>query len=193
VFAEYWVLSTGTEYEFECIVLNQKQIEWATPGVRTTQIISFALIMGVLIFGIIVSVIVPWKDVHSNFTIMAIVGLFAALSMTAFSAVLPRIISSSAAKANANEMRAADTKSFDEQGIKAIVNQVQSTNIVRMAMLEGAAFLNLVLFFVDKSVIGLVVAGICLLLLIIGFPTGNRLIGQIENQLDLVQDHLRAG
>ena len=109
------------------------------------------------------------------------------------SAVLPRVIGASAARVTADKMKTASSKSFDGQGIKMIVGQVQAANIVRMALLEGAAFLNLVLFFVDKSQIGLIAAGICLLLLVIGFPTGNRMIGWIENYMDQVQDYKRMG
>ena len=174
-------------------MLNQQQIELVTPGIRTTQIISFGLIMGVLFFGIVVSVIVPWQNVHSNVTILTAVGLFAALSMIVMSAVLPRVIGASAARVTADQLKTANSKSFDEQGIKTIVGQVQAANIVRMAMLEGAAFLNLILFFVDKSLIGLIAGGICLLLLMIGFPTGNRMIGWIENFMDQVQDYKRMG
>ncbi len=174
-------------------MLNQQQIDSISTEVRTAQIVAFGLMMGVLIFGVIVCVIVPWADVHSRVTILTAVGLFAAMSMIVMSFVLPRVISASAAQATAAQLRSTDAKAIDERSIKGLAGQFQTTNIIRMAMLEGAAFLNLVLFFVDKSLIELVMAAICLLLLIVGFPSSNRIIGWIENHMDQVQDHVRAG
>ena len=172
-------------------MLNQHEIDSIETDFRNIKIINIALILSVLFFGIVISVIVPWNDVHSNITIFAAVGFFVALSMIVMSTVIPRIISASTAKATAGRMRAGEIKSFGEKGIKQFAGQFQVANIIRIAMLEGAAFLNLIFYFVDKSLIELVVAGICLLLLGIGFPTSNRVIGWIENHMNQIQDHMR--
>lgn len=174
-------------------MLKQEQIEVIESDIRIAKIIHLAMVVGVFFFGVVACAITPWEDAHWDVTIMSAIGLFAGLSMLALSVVAPRIVNATAAKVTADDLKTADKLSMGEKGIKKFAVQFQSSNIIRMALLEGAAFLNCAIFFIDKSLIALSVAGFCLLVLAIGFPTTNRFISWIENQMEQVQNNMRAG
>ena len=174
-------------------MLRQDQIDSIAPVIQTTQIINAALIMGLLVFGAVAATIVTWDDVHMNFTIMPVVGLLFALMGVGISVVVPRLIDVSAARTTAGQMKTGEHKSIGEKGIQRIAGQFQVRHIVQMALIEGAAFMNLLLFVIDHSLVALIVAGLCLMFLFVGFPSSNRIVNWTENQLERIQDHLREG
>ena len=71
----------------------------------------------------------------------------------------------------------------------ALLNIWTSSRIIRLALLEGAAFLGIVVFFQIGSVIALVTALVMLAAVAIAFPTR----GAMEAWLDEARERYRGG
>ena len=173
-------------------MLKQDQIDSLSTNIRVAQIIAIALTVGVLVAGCVFASLVPWGETHTRLTVMAAVGVFFAISSAVLAMVLPRIIEASAARVAATEFKHSDGKTLSVQGLKTVAQQFQTTQIMKMAIIEGAAFLNILIFFIDKSQLALIAAGVCVLLLVFSFPTANKFISSVENQLDRIQENMRA-
>lgn len=62
---------------------------------------------------------------------------------------------------------------WSDSEVGSLLEKYQSLTIVRLALLEGAAFLNLVVFLVGHGVVALVMAGVALLAMFVIFPRGS--------------------
>ena len=174
-------------------MLKQDQISALTNQIRNAQIIMAALILGVLGFAGVMIAIVPFQDLNQKISILVLVGLFVAVPAIGMSIVLPRVTGQGAAKTTADRLKHKNKTVDDPATILECANQFQIVTIMRGALLEGVCFLNVIVFFVDHSLVSLSVVGALVLLMAVSFPTTSRAIEWIENQLERVRDHSRSG
>lgn len=163
---------------------------------RITQIIHAALLMGVLTFGGMVTLMPgrtpPPQD--GPVPLSWILGAIAGMVLTA-SFAAPEVVAGALRKAIglgkdkigprgiAIDMKEADRLAF----------AYQTTRIIGFAMVEGAAFLSLINFMITRDIIGLALAGICVLVLASRFVTRDRLDAWVSNQLRLLEEERSGG
>lgn len=148
----------------------------------TRKIIAGALITGVTVFLAIVLALrysgskPPLKaslDVSSPLVLAGL--LFAAPALF----VGPVIGAQMAAAAR----RGLSPKATPESQRQTLLLADQSRMIVTLALLEGAAFFNLVAVMVEGSVLNLIVAVLMLLAMGVSFPTRDRVQSRIESEM----------
>ena len=134
--------------------------------VRQCQILSAALIMGVVIFMIIAVGLVQIGNFEGGDLggiFIAVGGVFA-MAMLVASTVLKNSIK---APANADE--------------QTLLQVFSGRNLLQKAPLEGAAFLNILAYIVEQSIWSLGIATILLAAMLSTFPTRTRLDHFIES------------
>jgi hypothetical protein len=159
-------------------------------ALRTMQIVAGAMIMGVLAFGAIATFMVVGAGGEAQESLsVAPVAAGISLLLLVVSAIVPANLSvqrSSSTAAGAPGQSDAQTLLFYEA--------YQKRMIVRFALVEGAAFLNLAAALIDKQPYSLALAGLMAAVMILGFPTRGRVESFIKSQTELADlPHGREG
>jgi hypothetical protein len=155
-----------------------------TTAVRTSQIIAGALMMGVITFGVI-AVVIAWNKPPGDPLLPVIAVAFAAIVIPVRFGVSASLVSSSRTHIG-NEVRGGRLQ--DSSRIAGqLYGAFQTRMIVGMALLEGAAFFNLVAYMISARWWNLAAAGVLLLLLAAMFPTKNKLEQWVHDQLQLME------
>ena len=141
-----------------------------TPQVRTMQIIAAALMMGVVIFALIVVAQGSLNQPAGGNTV-ALMGAGFALLMFVMHLTVPGMMAKSAAG-----------RVQGENDAGRWIGIYQTKLIIGMAMLEGAAFFNLIACMSEHNWWSLAVAGGLVLTMLIQFPTRSRVEQWIETQ-----------
>lgn len=159
---------------------DPRELDWKDQKSRilTLQIIVFALVNGVLIFAGIAYFQAenPMRILWDSMTISGIIGAAAA---AVGSWIIPPILISSQV---AEICRDADSDVAARASQLFDAYQVQT--IIAGAILEGAAFFNLILLMLDKGAVPLLAAAVCVILLASKFPTRTRVLHWVAFQLN---------
>ncbi len=149
--------------------LSQEEIESLKPKMMVSRIILGALSLGVLVFAAI-ALTVTLAPLHWDIGILQIFGLvFTASSLVGWF-VVPWVMPIGTGLVG-------ETKCEGAQG--ALLTQ----SIIRGALVEGAAFFNIVFLMAESSGINLAVALVCLPFLLALIPFGAGYIKKIERIL----------
>ena len=160
---------------------------------RTMRIIAGALIAGVVSFGVIASFIVfgqapvaqpggppPAAPQNGSEIIMYFAIAFAAVAVT-MSFVVPNLVAAAQVKDIA-KMAQDGTATGPKELFGRLLAVAQTKMIIALALVEGAAFFNLIAFIITKSLIPPAVVGVLLLVMAIHFPTKFKLARWLEDQ-----------
>jgi hypothetical protein len=150
-----------------------------TANVRTMQIIAFALMMGVVVFGVIVMFQTGGQLNGKPGLLTWIAAGFAGLMIVNHLAIPLIIAGATWKKLAADGIR---QKSEQEQA-QAAMGVYQAQMIVALALLEGAAFFNLVVVMQERTMISLGIVIALLVLMLIKFPTTTKVTWWIEDRL----------
>ncbi|MCA9055035.1 MAG: hypothetical protein KDA75_14435 [Planctomycetaceae bacterium] len=138
--------------------------------VRVMQIIAGALVMGAVAFALISTLVLGSLSAQPEGQIISLIGIgWAAVSVVAHF-VVPDVIAQAA------------LKSRPESDAASLCGVYLTKTIVAMALLEGAAFLNLVALTVEHNWWSLAVAGGLVFLMLVQMPTLTRVQQWIEIQ-----------
>lgn len=156
---------------------DPRQMVW------TMQVICGGLMMGVMTFlGIAVFLHIEKGAQPAPAT--PIVAYMAA-GMAALTIIVRLVISSPVVKSGIKQITAIrpvnDIQKLDLYGV------YQTKMIVSCALLEGAAFFNLVAFIIDGQLWTLGIVAVLLALMVVGFPTFERVDGWADDQLRQLQ------
>jgi hypothetical protein len=153
--------------------LSDEQERFLKKSLLTMQIIAGALIQGVIIFLIVV-VFLPVPP-NRLAVLNSYIGLGFALLAMMMSLVVPNIIMASTKKALVKGRPIDLPQQFGEVSslgfLAPLAGLYQTKMIIAMALLEGAAFFNLVSYMMERQPFTLAVAGMLLLALVMNFPT----------------------
>jgi hypothetical protein len=133
------------------------------------QIIAAALPGGVLMFGLIVVVLGAATQPPAGTTLSLIAAVFA-MAMLAAHVVVPTLVG-----------RPTEPRRTEDDGA-ALCGVYQIRMIIGLALLEGAAFFNLVACLVEHNWWSLAIAGCLVVWMLALFPTRTRVEQWIENQ-----------
>ncbi|MBC7816312.1 MAG: hypothetical protein IAG10_05410 [Planctomycetaceae bacterium] len=150
---------------------------------RIMQIIAGALMAGVVSFGVIDTMIVlnrqqpplPVTDPS------VLVGLFFGSVCVVVRFVIGSIISKSGVARIADIARAG-TSTGAKELLGRLLGVAQTRMIVEDAMLEGAAFCNLVMFIISGSMVSATFVVVLIVLMAMNFPTRLKLGRWLEDQ-----------
>jgi hypothetical protein len=101
--------------------------------------------------------------------------------MIVLSFVVPTLVERSTLE-KVTRKNEADAPGFEGWGADApeLLPAFMTGQIVRLAMLEGAAFLNLIAYMLEGKALSLAAAAVLVLLMIAAYPTEGRVRGWLE-------------
>ena len=134
---------------------------------RTVQIIAIALIMGILVFGCVAFVIA--KEDGQPTLLVSLLAVGMAVLNTVMRFVVPAIM--------VNAAKSGLKGATDPDRMAQLAGLYQSKMIVGMALIEGAAFFNLVAYIMEKQFWSYGVVAFLLAVMAISFPSQ----GQFES------------
>lgn len=153
--------------------------------ILTSQIIAFALLMGILTFAGVAWFMVTTNKVHNPIPPLLYLSWGSFVLMFLASLTVPAMIARShveqigrgAWTLNNPAMSIPET----DTGRLLVVFQLQM--IIGRAMLEGAAFLGLITYLVTGEPLALIGPGAVVVLMILSFPTRGKVMGWVEMQM----------
>jgi hypothetical protein len=145
--------------------------------VLVNQIINGSLIMGLAVFlGIAVLITQDQQPRNPQTTYLAL-GAFAVSAIVYFVFRLP---------INTHQLKkVGQDQSFDrnsDEVFMVLAPTYQTERIIRLAVIEGAAFFNGMTYLTEKVWWSLAAMGLAILLMLIGFPTRHQIDAWIERQ-----------
>lgn len=154
--------------------LTEVQERFLKKSLLTMQIIAGALIQGVVVFLVVVVFLLP-PPPNRVAVFSSYIGLGFALVAMAMSLVVPNIILASTKKSLVKGKPSELLKQYGEVSnlgfLAPLTGLYQTRMIIAMALLEGAAFFNLVSYMMERQPFTLAVVGMLLLALVMNFPT----------------------
>lgn len=148
-------------------------------SVRTMQIIAAALMLGVLMFLGVVLVVTQGKlDGHPEMITLIAAGFAFLMIVNHF--VIPSIILKAQLK---QAIAAGMNQKQDDERIQQFCGVYLTQLIVGFALLEGAAFFNLVAMLVEHCAASIAVVTLLLLLMVAKFPTRDRVSWWVQDKL----------
>ncbi|MCA9014053.1 MAG: hypothetical protein KDA77_01865 [Planctomycetaceae bacterium] len=151
--------------------------------IRVMLIIWLALIMGVVTFGVIVGIIGQNNAPGDDLPVITYTGLAMAALMLVLRTFVPELVGRNLFRQTMEKVKAENN--LDEEQILGTYYQIFTTRmIIGLALLEGAAMLNLVAFLVENQMLSFVPVGILLLVMMASMPTKSKLDGWIRNQME---------
>lgn len=142
--------------------------------VRVLQIISAAMIMGIVAVAITSLLIVNWEKINSELSPLGLFALIGPLVSCAAAFVLPGIVF----KQSASQYASANPKPELHSLMRASGQAATTSSIVGLALAEGAALMALVIWMVSSNLLGLIGAFFGLAMVILKFPT----YGKVEQR-----------
>lgn len=139
-------------------------------AVRAMQIIAGALIMGVVTFGLVAVFIIGALDEPADGIIFSAVGAAFASGAFVMHLVVPGMMTASSR---------GDAAALDDS---SLYQTYQVRMIVGLALLEGAAFFNIIAAIVEHNWWSLAIAGALVLWMLAMFPTTTRVKHWVETQ-----------
>ncbi|HCO25028.1 MAG: hypothetical protein CME31_03700 [Gimesia sp.] len=161
--------------ELPQITLQQRQM--------MMTVIWLALIMGVVTFGIVVTFIGLKEEPGKGLPVITYLGMGLAALMLVLRMFLPNMIARNQFKQAMQEARKEGNQ--DEEQMLGIFYQIFMVRmIIGLALLEGAAMINLVAVMVENQKLAFIPVAILLLVMIASMPTKSKLDGWIRNQME---------
>ena len=172
-------------------MLSEPQRAYLDQAARTIQIIAFALIMGVVVFGLVLLLGgIGAQEPEETPIVSIIAAVFALVSVVAAPLVSKMVASGMRRSIFAGkEINAGGSKlipeSVGEVGVLAGVYQTQQ--IIGRAILEGAAFMNLMAYMMEHQTMSLVFAVFLLIAMFFNFPTREKLENWIHKEMTTIE------
>lgn len=152
-------------------------------SVRAMQIIAAALIMGVLMFlGVVLVVTAGKLDGQPEMITMIAAGFAFLMLVNHF--VIPPIIGKAQLK---QALAAGMNQKQDDERIQEYCGVYQTQMIVGFALLEGAAFFNLVAMMMEHCAASIAVVALLLLVMVAKFPTRDKVSFWVQDKMREVQ------
>ncbi len=157
-------------------MVSDEQLALMRPKLATARIIAAALIVGVLIFTGLLFVIVDWEKLGEPLKLLTLIGAVTGVALFAMSIFAPGLF---AGGATIGTKDATDS----EKEVKSLANSFVVETLIRYFLIEGAIFLNLMVFMLEPHKASLIVVAIGVLLMLVSYPRQSALIARVENHL----------
>src|SRR2546423_347097 len=148
-------------------------------ALRTMQIIAGALMLGIVSFGVVAAASMRGESDAEKTMLLAPIAAGAALFALGGCAIVPiGVGGASSASPSASSGDVASTE-------LALYAAYQTRMIIRFALLEGAAMLNLAVALLEKQPYSLLIPGLLVVVMGTMFPTRGRLEAFVKAQSEL--------
>jgi hypothetical protein len=153
------------------------------------QIITFAMVMGIVIALAIFLVLVmsqqkPIVTEVADLQMVSIVALVLFVTNAPLSVILPGLVTANGLRQLAESAPVGDK----------LLGLRQTTLIIGLTLVEGAAMVACIAFFIECHVLDLIAVGLALVLMLARFPTRNRLRAWLMRQLAVLEElRVRGG
>lgn len=146
-------------------------------------IIWAALVMGVVTLGVVVSIIGLKQEPNDRLPVITYMGMGVAALMLLLRFLVPDLIARNQFK-QAMQVVKSEGNDDEEEMLGTFYKIYILRLIIAMALLEGAAMLNLVALMVENQKLAFVPVAILLLVMIASIPTKSKLDGWIRTQME---------
>jgi hypothetical protein len=179
---------------YESIMLTPTQIARAKPKLVLIQIISAGILFGAIMFTGVILSMTDWSQFPGDGRMMSLLGAITGFAMLGLAWIVPSLIATSPTQIAAEVIRFRNPEQadqLDDKIIEGLLASLVTGRIVFSAIIEGAIFLNLMVFFIERNTINLALVGFGLLTLIVTFPLQSRLLGKTTDQIRHVKDEMK--
>jgi hypothetical protein len=161
--------------------------EELTPRIRAMQIVAGALVLGALIFlGVVIAIRLAGQAPRPPKTpMLSYVGIVFTVMVLVPLALVPDRVIAAGRKQIARGERDASTASDETL---RLANLYQNCMIIRLALLEGAAFFQIIIFHLEGQQLSLILALILVVGMVLLFPTRARVESWIEKQQEKLEE-----
>lgn len=174
--------------------LNTEQVRFLRAMLTNMRIISAALISGVVVFLVVVVFVIK-KDPPQGLPLLTYVALAFGVLALVFAFIIPGFVGGSIKQALIDGKRVELPAQFrppEEVGIVGnLLFLFQTRLIISCALLEGAAFFNLIAHMIERQQVSLAMVGLLLGAMIVRFPTQARLESWVTDEIRSI-DELRS-
>ena len=162
---------------------SQSEEELLKPVVRHAQIITFALIQGVMLVAVI-GLFLNQAQLNGKPEILTWIAVgFAVLALLSHLVVPTRVI-----RAKLSVLSNQDLKNRSEQeNVSLVAGFFQTLHIIACAILEGAAMFCAIAYLVEQSWYSIAAAAVMLLLIAARFPSTSGIRYWVENRIREIQ------
>ncbi|MCI0491954.1 MAG: hypothetical protein L0Z07_03340 [Planctomycetes bacterium] len=177
-------------------MLTDSQRDFVSHATRTMQIIVASLAGGVAVFFALVLIITVRGAINApaNHPLVTYVAAGFAVTIFAIWAIVPGLVTSQNRKSIVEgrtlwlawpARQSPGAEDLADIGPMAVAYQTRL--IIAAALLEGAAFLNLIAYMLERQSLSLVIAGVLWLMLLSHVPTVSRVENWLERELTTVE------
>ena len=174
-----------------CTMFNEGQEKLLKQTTRICQIIAFALIMGVLVFAGIILGVGLGPDQPPETPIVSIVGSAVGLAALPAWMIIPGlVVAGLRRKVVAGEpISNQPGQQYPEEtgDVGPLVGVYQAKKIFGFAVLEGAAFINLIAYLLEGQSMNIAIAAGLLCLMMFGFPVQDSVERFVRQELETVE------
>ena len=168
--------------------MKPEKVATLEPLVRVLQIIYLAMMAGVIFFLMLI-LFVAKEKINFELSLFTLIGMVFAIPAYICSFIVPKIVANTGLKVAANKLDDEGYKADSETGLKSIFSVLQSTSIIRFALLEGAMFFNVLTYFLTGSVVSLIIVGLGLAIMAAHFPRQDATIAWVEERVSDVNQN----
>jgi branched-subunit amino acid transport protein len=165
--------------------LNVEQERFFRAMLTNMRILSAALISGVVVFLVVVLFIIK-SDPKPGLPLLTYLGLAFGAVAVVFAFIIPGFIGGTIKQALVDGKRVdlpPQFKTSQEVGIAGnLLFLFQTRLIIGYAILEGAAFFNLVAYMLERQDVSLAVVGLLLGAMMAKFPTRGKVAGWLADE-----------
>lgn len=172
----------------EPVITDELQGRRLRTSVFTMQVISLGLLTGVLMFLAVV-LLTTQGNFAGKADVLTVIGVGMGLLMMGMHFAVPPLLAGAQLKQAAASGLLQQTA---EEQLQQCCGIYQLQLIVGLALLEGAAFFNLVALLTERSQVSLGVVAVLLSLMAMKLPTVSRVTFWMENQLRQLQLNQRT-
>lgn len=149
---------------------------------RVMLILWIAMILGVVVFAIVAGVLGKDQQPQEDM-LLTMVGMGMAAFMFVVSLIVPNIVANQQFRTTLQRGRY-ETEEEKKQAMNDLESVFMTKFLIGMALLEGAAFLNLVFYMVEGQILAYIPVAILVAFMIALKPSKSKLEAWIRNQME---------
>jgi len=153
-------------------MLSDEQNSRIAPKLHYARIAAAAMICIIAVLIPVMCQIANWRFLTETPKMLTLIAAFASLMMFTMSIAIPFVFSGNPA-----------TKLSGNAAVDSALGMFMTETFIQLALITGAALMNLVVFSVEFHVASLLLVGIALLLMLVCFPRAAKARKAIDNKL----------
>ena len=146
-------------------MLSDQQFQFVRSKLQVFQFIVGALIGGVLVLALVTNLLFPWAQAAMDISMLPLLGAAASFFSIILSFLLPALAANSVPKFSED-----DTVDQQQECLSEAANVFMMGRMIRVVLLEGGCFLNLIVYLLEQSHLSLIAAAVGLFVLMLSFP-----------------------